>query len=78
MDPLGAFEQKLIDAGAIDAPAVRAMKDEAKAEADAAVVETMKEAEPTRDDVYRFTYADSAVDAVYPIDFTGLPGRNEK
>ncbi len=73
-DPLATFEQKLIDAGAIDTNAVRAMKDEAKAEADAAVVETMKEPEPTREDVYAFTYANSDVDAVYPKDYTGLPG----
>ncbi|MBP3959748.1 thiamine pyrophosphate-dependent dehydrogenase E1 component subunit alpha [Gemmata sp. G18] len=74
IDPLNAFEQKLIDAGAIDTNAVRALKDEAKAEADEAVVETMKEAEPTREDVYAFTYAPSEVDAAYPKDYTGLPG----
>ncbi len=73
-DSLAAFEQKLIDAGAIDTNAVRALKDEAKAEADRAVVETMKEPEPTREDVYAFTYAESAVDTIYPKDFTGLPG----
>lgn len=73
-DPLATFEQQLIDAGAIDVPAVRALKDEAKTEADAAVVETMAEAEPTPDDVYTYTYAQSDVDAVYPNDFTGLPG----
>lgn len=73
-DAMATFEQKLIDAGAIDATTVRALKDEAKAEADAAVVETMKEPEPTREDVYAFTYAASDVDAVYPKDFTGLPG----
>ncbi|MBY0512492.1 MAG: thiamine pyrophosphate-dependent dehydrogenase E1 component subunit alpha, partial [Gemmataceae bacterium] len=65
-DPLALFEQKLIDAGAIDAAAVKAMKDEARAEADAAVVETMAEPQPTPEDVERFTYADSGVDAVYP------------
>jgi 2-oxoisovalerate dehydrogenase E1 component alpha subunit len=74
MDPLAAFEQKLIDTGAIDTVAVRAMKEEAKAEADKAVVETMQEPEPTREDVYLDTYATSTVDAVYAGDFTGLPG----
>jgi 2-oxoisovalerate dehydrogenase E1 component alpha subunit len=74
LDPLAAFEQKLIDAGAIDTSAVRALKEEAKKEADDAVVRTMKEVEPTRDDVYAFTYAPSEVDAVYPQDYTGLPG----
>src|SRR5262245_2417944 len=42
-DPLALFEQKLIDAGAIDTNTVKTMKDEAKAEADAAVVATMQE-----------------------------------
>jgi 2-oxoisovalerate dehydrogenase E1 component alpha subunit len=73
-DPLALFEQKLIDAGAIDTAAVKALKDEAKAEADAAVVAAMREAEPTREDVEAFTYAPSEVDAVYPGDYTGLPG----
>jgi len=73
-DVLATFEQKLIDCGAIDSVAVKAMKDEAKAEADAAVVAAMKEPEPTREDLYRFSYAPSEVDAVYPKDYTGLPG----
>jgi 2-oxoisovalerate dehydrogenase E1 component alpha subunit len=74
-DPLATFEQKLLDAGAIDSATVRSLKDDAKKEADDAVVQTMKEAEPTAADVYRFTYAASAVDAVYPGDYTGLPGK---
>ena len=73
-DPLAGFEQKLLDSGAIDVPVIKAMKEEAKAEADAAVVEAMKEPEPTREDVEKFTYAPSDVDAVYPKDYTGLPG----
>jgi 2-oxoisovalerate dehydrogenase E1 component alpha subunit len=74
VDPLALFEQKLIDRGAIDTAGVKALKDEAKAEADAAVVAAMKEPEPTREDVYKFSYAPSGVDAVYPQDYTGLPG----
>jgi 2-oxoisovalerate dehydrogenase E1 component alpha subunit len=73
-DPLAAFEQKLIDCGATDPAAVQALKDEARAEADAAVVAAMKEPEPTREDVLKFSYAPSPVDAVYPQDYTGLPG----
>src|SRR5262245_34507306 len=73
-DVLTNFEQKLIDAGAIDTNGVKAMKDEAKAEADAAVVAAMQEPEPTREDVETFTYAPSDVDVVYPQDYTGLPG----
>ena len=34
----------------------------------------MHEPEPTREDVMRFSYAPSTVDAVYPEDYTGLPG----
>jgi 2-oxoisovalerate dehydrogenase E1 component alpha subunit len=75
-DPLALFEQKLIDDGAIDTTTVKNLKDEAKAEIDVAVVEAMGEAPPTPDDVNRFTYAPSDVDAVYPGDFTGLPRRS--
>lgn len=74
-DPLTLFEQKLIDDGAIDVAAVKGLKDEAKAEADIAVVEAMHEPQPTPEDVTRFTYAPSPVDAVYPEDYTGLPGK---
>lgn len=74
-DPIATFEQKLIDLGAIDVTTVQAMKDEAKAEADAAVVAAMQEAEPTRENVEMFTYAPSPVDVVYPGDYTGLPGK---
>ncbi len=75
-DPIALFEQKLIDVGAIDTASVKAMKDEAKAEVDVAVVQTMKEPQPTPEDVEKFTYAPSNVDAVYPGDFTGLPGKH--
>ncbi len=75
-DPLALFEQKLIDDGAIDTQTVAGMKAEAKAEADAAVVQAMTEPSPTAEDVSTFTYAPSSVDAVYPGDYTDLPGRN--
>jgi 2-oxoisovalerate dehydrogenase E1 component alpha subunit len=74
-DPVALFEQKLIDLGAIDAEAVRLMKEEAKAETDAAVVQAMAEPRPTKEDVEKFTYAPSDVDTVYPQDYTGLPGK---
>jgi 2-oxoisovalerate dehydrogenase E1 component alpha subunit len=72
-DPLSRFEQKLIDDGAIDVATVKSLKDEAKAEIDAAVVKAMAEAPPVPEDVPLFTYAPSDVDAVYPGDYTGLP-----
>ncbi len=73
-DPLAAFEQRLVDGGAIDPAGAKGLWDEARAEADAAVVAAMREPEPTREDVYRDSYAPSEVDAVYPRDYTGLPG----
>ncbi len=73
-DCVALFEQKLIDANAIDADQVRAMKAEAKEEADAAVVQATSEAKPTLQDVERFTYAASRVDEIYPRDYTGMPG----
>jgi len=72
-DTLARFEQKLIDDRAIDVGTVRQMKEEAKAEIDAAVVAAMREPTPVPEDVPRFTYAASDVDAVYPGDYTGLP-----
>jgi 2-oxoisovalerate dehydrogenase E1 component alpha subunit len=75
VDCLAVFEQKLLDCGAIEFEQVEYMKQEAKAEADAAAVQVSTEPRPTPADVYRFTYAPSRVDAVYPGDYTGLPGR---
>lgn len=77
-DPLTRFEQKLIDDGAIDVATVKALKDEAKAEIDVAVVEAMNEPPPTPEDVNRFTYAASEVDAVYPEDYSGLPSTHSQ
>jgi 2-oxoisovalerate dehydrogenase E1 component alpha subunit len=74
-DVVAGFEQKLIDCGATDADQVRAMKDEAKAEADDAADAVATEPRPSPLDVYMGTYAPSSVDAVYPKDYTGLPGR---
>lgn len=74
-DCLTLFEQKLLDLHATDAETVRQMKDEAKVEANEAVVQATSEPKPTKDDVYKFSYAPSEVDAVYPEDYTGLPGK---
>ena len=74
VDPLVAFEQKLLDAEALDAEQMDALKREAKAEADAAAAQAVSEPKPTVADVLTHTYAPSAVDVVYPVDYTGLPG----
>src|SRR5205085_10997740 len=76
-DCLAVFEQALLDCGAIEYDQVEQMKREAKAEADEAAVQVSGEPRPTAADVYRFTYAPSRVDAVYPRDYTGLPGRTK-
>lgn len=73
-DPLRQFEEKLLSCGAIDAQSVEQLWQEARAEAEAAVAVAMREPEPRPEDVYRFTYAPSPVDVVYPQDYTGLPG----
>ncbi|MGL6094726.1 MAG: hypothetical protein ACRC7O_02845, partial [Fimbriiglobus sp.] len=65
----------LTDIGAIDADGIAQMWADARGEADIAVVEATSEPMPTAADVYRFTYAASTVDVVYPEDYTGLPGR---
>ncbi len=72
-DPLALFEQKLIDAGILEPSAAEQVRDDAYAEAEAALEQALGEPKPTADDVYRHTYAPSKVDAVYPDDYTGLP-----
>jgi 2-oxoisovalerate dehydrogenase E1 component alpha subunit len=74
-DCLAVFEQKLLDAGAIDFDQVEYMRQEANGEADEAAVMVSTEPRPTAADVDRFTYAPSPVDVVYPKDYSGLPSR---
>jgi 2-oxoisovalerate dehydrogenase E1 component alpha subunit len=69
------FARKLQDIGAVDADGLAQMWADARAEADAAVVQATSEPKPTAEDVNRFTYAASSVDAMYPEDYTGLPGQ---
>jgi 2-oxoisovalerate dehydrogenase E1 component alpha subunit len=73
VDCLARFEEKLIEAGAADRESLAAVREKAQAEADAAVEQAVSEQKPTPEDVYRYTYAPSPVDAVYPGDYTGLP-----
>ena len=74
-DCIARFERKLLDCGAIDDDTLRDLRAVAKAEADDAADVAVKEAKPTAADLYRHTYAPSAVDAMYPTDYTGLPRR---
>jgi 2-oxoisovalerate dehydrogenase E1 component alpha subunit len=72
-DCITLFEEKLLEAGALDRQAREQTHADARAEADAALEEATREPKPTPQDVYKYTYAPSPVDAVYPGDYTGLP-----
>jgi 2-oxoisovalerate dehydrogenase E1 component alpha subunit len=72
-DCLSAFEQKLIEAGVLDQASADRTREEAQAEAEEALEQATNEPRPTADDVYKFTYAPSKVDPIYPDDYTGLP-----
>jgi 2-oxoisovalerate dehydrogenase E1 component alpha subunit len=77
-DCVTLFEQRLLEARILDRRGVERIRTEAYAEADAAAEEVAKEPRPRPEDVYKHTYAPSDVDAVYPGDYTGLPGRKDE
>src|SRR4029078_1188327 len=70
-DCLLLFERKLIEAGVLHAEAAEHIRHEAHEEAECAVEPGVQEPQPTEDDVERFSYAPSPVDAIYPEDYTG-------
>jgi len=72
-DCITRFESKLLEAGVLEEATLELIHEEAEQEVEAAVEQVFREALPTAADVERFTYAPSAVDAVYPEDYTGLP-----
>jgi 2-oxoisovalerate dehydrogenase E1 component alpha subunit len=72
-DPITRFETKLMEAGVLDAPTIERIHEEARVEVEAALDQVLSEPNPIASDVEKFTYAPSAVDAVYPGDYTGLP-----
>jgi len=72
-DCIPLFEAKLLAAGAIDPQAIDRAHQEAVAEADAALEQALSEPRPGPEDVNKYTYSPSPVDAVYPGDYTGLP-----
>ena len=73
VDCIALFEDKLLRASILDREMLEQTHEDAKAEAEAALEEALKEPKPTADDIHRFTYAPSPVDPVYPEDYTGLP-----
>src|SRR5438094_184841 len=72
-DCIALFEKRMIEAGVMDAGQIERVHQEVNAETDAAADTVAREARPKPEDVYRFTYAPSEVDAVYPGDYTWLP-----
>jgi 2-oxoisovalerate dehydrogenase E1 component alpha subunit len=72
-DPIERFERKLLEAGLLDQQGIDQVHEAAAAEVDEAVEQVLTEPQPQPEDVERFTYAPSEVDAVYPGDYTGLP-----
>jgi len=67
------FEQRLLQAGALDRHVVEQTHADARAEADAALEQALAEPNVQPQDVEKFTYAPSDIDAVYPVDYEGLP-----
>jgi 2-oxoisovalerate dehydrogenase E1 component alpha subunit len=72
-DCVSHFEEKMREAGVIDREMIDRIRREAQAEVDEAADQVVQEARPKPEDVEKFTYAPSTVDAVYPGDYTGLP-----
>jgi 2-oxoisovalerate dehydrogenase E1 component alpha subunit len=72
-DCLPRFEERMLEAGVIDQDTIERMHKEAFAEVDEAADRVVREPRPLPEDVEKFTYAPSSVDAVYPEDYTGLP-----
>jgi 2-oxoisovalerate dehydrogenase E1 component alpha subunit len=73
VDCIVRFEEKMLEAGAIDQETIDKIHREVYAEVDEATDKVVHEKRPTAEDVEKFTYAPSEVDAVYPGDYTGLP-----
>ena len=67
------FERKLLTKGLLDRASLTRIREEALAEVEAAVEKALAEPDPRIEDIEKFTYASSDVDAVYPGDYTGLP-----
>jgi len=72
-DCIELFERKLLAAGLLDRAGIEQVHDDALAEVEAAVEQTLTEPDPRPEDIEKFTYAPSEVDEVYPGDYTGLP-----
>jgi 2-oxoisovalerate dehydrogenase E1 component alpha subunit len=72
-DPIALFERKLLEAGILEPATIERVHAQATQEVEEAMDQVLGEKMPSPEDVNRFTYAPSDVDAVYPGDYTGLP-----
>jgi len=72
-DCIPLLEKRLLEAHALDEETIGQTHADADHEAEAALEQALREPKPTPADVERHTYAPSTVDAVYPLDYTGLP-----
>ncbi len=72
-DCIALWEERLLRAGILDQETITRTHEEAEAEVETALEQTLHEPNPTPADVHKFCYAPSSVDAVYPEDYTGLP-----
>jgi 2-oxoisovalerate dehydrogenase E1 component alpha subunit len=72
-DCIVIFEDRLVRGGILDRATIDQIHAAATEEAEAALEQSLGEPRPTPEDIHRFTYAPSTVDAVYPDDYTGLP-----
>jgi len=72
-DCLVLFEKRLLEGGLLDQARIDSVHAAAEDEVAQAVEQVLLEPKPKPEDVEKFTYAPSPVDAVYPKDYTGLP-----
>jgi 2-oxoisovalerate dehydrogenase E1 component alpha subunit len=75
VDCIAAFEEKLQAGGHLDRQSIAQIRQEALAETEAALEQALSEPNPVPEDVRKYSYAPSLVDAIYPEDYTGLPGK---
>ena len=75
VDCIQVLENRLLESGIASDEEILQVHRDANAEIEAGLQQVMKEPMPKPEDVHRFTYAPSTTDAVYPNDYTGLPGR---
>lgn len=75
-DCITLFERRLLEAGILEPLEIEKIHEDAETEAEAALRQALQEPKPGIEDIPRHTYAPSAVDKVYPGDYTGLPGND--